>query len=137
MTYDHCSRRQLLGAAGVAGVGVVALAGCGTRASGSAVPSEIKGKPIAKTSEIPVGGGKVFGKWNIVITQPAQGTFKALSAVCTHQGCTVDRIQSNVIACPCHGSEFNATDGSVKEGPADRPLKGFPVRVQGTDIIVG
>jgi len=41
--------------------------------------------------------------------------------VCTHAGCTVD-FQSGVIACPCHGSEFDANTGAVLRGPAATPL---------------
>ncbi|MEW5958090.1 MAG: Rieske (2Fe-2S) protein [Chloroflexota bacterium] len=44
----------------------------------------------------------------------------ALSAVCTHLGCTVAR-QGDELACPCHASRFSL-DGSNLSGPAPRPL---------------
>jgi cytochrome b6-f complex iron-sulfur subunit len=49
--------------------------------------------------------------------------FRALSAVCTHLGC-VTRFQPdrNIIACPCHGSQFTLA-GDVVAGPAPRPLR--------------
>lgn len=51
-----------------------------------------------------------------------QGSFYALSAVCTHLGClSVWKPEEGVIACPCHGSSFQK-DGSVIAGPAPRPL---------------
>jgi Rieske Fe-S protein len=128
-----CSRRQLLGGAGLAGVGVVALGACATTEVTVPVPV---GKVIAQTSEIPLGGGKVFDKWAIVVTQPIAGSFRAFTAVCTHQGCTVGKPVHNVITCPCHGSQYNATDGSVEMGPAELPLKEYKVKLQGTGIIV-
>ena len=49
--------------------------------------------------------------------------FRALSAVCTHLGC-ITRFQPdrNIIACPCHGSQFTLA-GDVVAGPAPRPLR--------------
>ncbi|MEI5099774.1 Rieske (2Fe-2S) protein [Streptomyces sp. PmtG] len=78
--------------------------------------------PLARTSEIPVGGGKVFEDEKVVVTQPEEGDFKAFSAVCTHQGCTVRDVSGGTINCPCHGSEFRVADASVAGGPAPRPL---------------
>jgi cytochrome b6-f complex iron-sulfur subunit len=52
-------------------------------------------------------------------------TFRCLSAVCTHLGCTVNRI-SQGYHCPCHGSLFD-NQGKVEGGPAPRPLPWFLV----------
>jgi cytochrome b6-f complex iron-sulfur subunit len=52
-------------------------------------------------------------------------TFRCLSAVCTHLGCTVNRAGSGY-HCPCHGSVFNG-EGVVESGPAPRPLTWFLV----------
>lgn len=50
---------------------------------------EVGGTVIATTSDIPEGGGTVFGDDEVVVTQPEAGEFKAFSAICTHQSCTV------------------------------------------------
>ena len=50
-------------------------------------------------------------------------TFRCLSAVCTHLGCTVNRTAKGY-HCPCHGSVFN-NFGQVEGGPAPRPLPWF------------
>ena len=91
------------------------------------------GTVLAATSEVPVGGGIIKGAF--VITQPAQGTFKAFSKVCTHQGCDVNRVDGGVISCPCHGSRYSIEDGSVQVGPAPRPLPSVAVKVSGSNVV--
>jgi cytochrome b6-f complex iron-sulfur subunit len=63
--------------------------------------------------------------------------FRALSAVCTHLGC-ITRYQPdrNIIACPCHGSQFTLS-GDVVAGPAPRPLRWLQMNVsEKGDLIV-
>lgn len=97
-------------------------------------PEQPPVKGLASTGEIPVGGGKVFENEQIVITQPTEGEFKGFSAVCTHQGCTVNKIADGTINCPCHGSKFEVTDGSVRTGPATKPLAYRSLKVDGDQI---
>jgi Rieske Fe-S protein len=94
------------------------------------------GNVLAKTTDIPVGGGKIIDAEKVVVTQPAKGTFKCFSAVCTHAGCTVSGVSNGIISCPCHGSRFSATDGSVKGGPAPAPLAAKKVTVQGDSVVL-
>lgn len=89
---------------------------------------------LAKTADIPEGGGKVFKDEKIVIVQPAAGEFKAFSSVCTHQGCDVDKIADGTIDCPCHGSSYRIADGSVAGGPASEPLPAKRITVTGGTI---
>ncbi|MER5442402.1 Rieske (2Fe-2S) protein [Streptomyces sp. NPDC002790] len=91
-------------------------------------------KELTKTSDIPVGGGKVFPADKVVVTQPAKGDFKAFSAACTHQGCTVKDVSGGTINCPCHGSKFKVADASVAGGPAPRPLDTRQIKVTGDSI---
>lgn len=126
-------RRTVLCGVGV--VGAAALAGCASGGGEKSV-EDLRGREIAKVADIPVGGGKVYGEDKVVVTQPAQGEFKAFTAVCPHQGCSVDKVQNGLIRCPCHGSEFKAEDGSVQKGPAQTPLKEYPVQVKGDGIVV-
>jgi Rieske Fe-S protein len=90
---------------------------------------------LASTSDVPVKGGTINKNAKVVVCQPASGTFKAFSAVCTHQSCLVASVDNNVITCPCHGSQFSATDGSVMGGPAPAPLSQVSVTVSGDDIV--
>jgi len=91
---------------------------------------------LTGTSDIPVGGGKIFDTQLVVVTQPSAGEFKAFSAVCTHMGCTVNQIANGRIDCPCHGSEYSITDGAVLAGPAPRPLPAKTIKVTGDSIFL-
>ena len=113
-----------------AGAGTGAGTGTGAGAGGNANPAA-----LAQTADIPVGGGVVLDAAKLVITQPKAGTFKAFTAVCTHQGCVVSDVTDGTINCPCHGSQFKVADGSVASGPASRALKAVGISVQGTDIV--
>jgi Rieske Fe-S protein len=106
----------------------VPTTGGGNNGGGSGV------KGIAKTSEIPVGGGKIVS--GTVVTQPTAGTFKAFSSTCTHEGCQVNAVAGGLIKCPCHGSAFSVADGSVKKGPASSPLPSKNVTVTDGQIVV-
>ena len=88
----------------------------------------------AAKAEVPVGGGVILQGRKVVITQPVEGTFKAFSAVCTHQGCVVSSVADGKINCACHGSVFSAADGSVETGPATSPLASVNVSVSGDQI---
>ncbi|MEV4949421.1 Rieske (2Fe-2S) protein [Streptomyces sp. NPDC053755] len=142
---DVTPRRTVL----LAGAGsVAALAtGCGsdgdeggtataspTASATDTAPSAPAGDALARTSDIPVGGGTVFKERKVVVTQPAAGEFKAFSAICTHQSCLVNKVEGGTIDCPCHGSKFRIADGSVARGPATRPLPAERITVSGDEI---
>jgi cytochrome b6-f complex iron-sulfur subunit len=64
---------------------------------------------------------------NFLVSRSAGDTFVALTAVCTHEQCTVTGFQSSLYVCPCHGSEYS-TSGAVVMGPATRALQQFATR---------
>jgi Rieske Fe-S protein len=82
-----------------------------------------------------VGGGKVLTAQKIVVTQPQAGSFHAFTAICTHQGCIVNAVSGGTINCPCHGSKYSITNGSVVNGPAPLPLAAVSIKVEGTSIV--
>jgi nitrite reductase/ring-hydroxylating ferredoxin subunit len=141
------SRRRVLGLAAAAGAGLPLLTACGggggkagTTGSGSSPSSAASSSseaagPLVATSKVPVNGGVILDARQIVVTQPAEGTFKAFTAVCTHEACLVGSVKDGVISCPCHGSAFSAADGSVQNGPATRALKEMPVTVQDGEVV--
>ena len=103
-------------------------------ASSSAAPS---GTEVAKVADIPSGGSKVVnnGDAKIVLAKNTDGTVVAHSAVCTHQGCTVNA-DGAVLACPCHGSTFDAFSGAATKGPASQALETVNVQVSGDAVYV-
>lgn len=68
--------------------------------------------------------GKVItqdGK-QIAIYKDNDGKIHSLSAICTHQGCTVGwNNNDKTWDCPCHGSRYNAI-GKVINGPSTKDL---------------
>ena len=64
---------------------------------------------------------------NFLVSRTAQDTFVALTAICTHEQCTVTGFQSAHYVCPCHGSQYSTT-GTVLMGPAPRALQQFATR---------
>src|SRR5690349_15478085 len=95
------SRRAVLVGVGAASVAI--LGGCATYGSGGNAGGSGGGggddpgdtgddpgsdKPL-QTTDVPVGGGVIVDERNVVVTQPTAGQFKAFTAICTHQGCTV------------------------------------------------
>jgi Rieske Fe-S protein len=150
---NRSSRRALLLGAGAVGA-TVALGACGTGSDDDlgdgGTTGQGQGTPggaqtgggntgttaLAKADEIPVGGGKIFAKEGVVVTQPTAGEFKAFSNICTHQRCPVSSIDGGTINCTCHFSKFSIEDGSVKGGPAKQPLPAKDVKVDGGNIVL-
>jgi cytochrome b6-f complex iron-sulfur subunit len=96
-------------------------------------------KVIIKRSEIPAGSAKdivVNNIPSIIINTPDKG-FIVLSKICTHLGCLVeyDKTKSRLL-CPCHAGVYSL-DGNVVSGPPPKPLRKFPVKVEGEEILIG
>ncbi len=128
------------GGGGATSAAAASAASTGSAASSSPASSGSAGGTasgaLTGTSDIPVGGGKIFPTQLVVVTQPTAGEFKAFSAVCTHMGCTVNQIADGRIDCPCHGSEYSITDGAVLAGPAPKPLPAKTIKVTGDSIFL-
>ncbi|MEV8044041.1 Rieske (2Fe-2S) protein [Streptomyces griseoluteus] len=92
------------------------------------------GQALGSVSEIPEGGGKIFAAQKVVVTQPKKGEYKAFSAICTHQGCSLNRVANGTVDCSCHGSRFRISDGSVAQGPATQPLAAKEIMVHGNTV---
>jgi Rieske Fe-S protein len=147
-------RRSVLQVSGLVVVGgVVAACSSGSSASSDSTPAApaASTQPSAAASaasgaagsvsltpvaDVPVGGGVILPDAAVVVTQPTAGTIKGFSAICTHQGCLVGSVVDNEIICPCHGSKFSGTDGSVITGPATQPLAAADVAVDGANVVL-
>ncbi len=59
----------------------------------------------------------------------APASFHALSAICTHKGCSVAwNAGAKQFVCPCHNGKFDMTGRSIG-GPPPSPLPSLPVKV--------
>ena len=79
---------------------------------------------VDDVAQIAPGEGGVItrGEEKIAVWRDDNGDLHAVSASCTHKGCTVTWNNADrTWDCPCHGSMFEA-DGTVIHGPAREPL---------------
>jgi nitrite reductase/ring-hydroxylating ferredoxin subunit len=136
---SETTRRTVL--TGVAGItAAVALTACGDDDTGGPAaepPAGGAAAALGNVADIPVGGGKIFAAQKVVVTQPTEGQIKAFSATCTHQACTVSKVEGGLITCPCHNSNFRIADGSVVNGPATKALPAADVTVADGKITIG
>lgn len=142
-------RRRVL-RAGVAGAGVVATAGvCSGCALFNKNDLDLESDEKADTLTVALSrfpqleqpDGFVYVKANdgddrLVILRTAAGELVALSMVCTHWSCDVDwEKDEQAFVCPCHGSRFD-TAGAVTEGPAEEPLRRYPLTEDGGTLVI-
>jgi nitrite reductase/ring-hydroxylating ferredoxin subunit len=92
---------------------------------------------LAALADVPDGGGLIVesGGKPLVITRTGD-VVKAFGAACPHAGTTVSPPKGGVITCPNHGSQFGATDGSLKKGPSTKGLTEVPVKVSGDQVVM-
>jgi len=101
------------------------------------VPLNAQSRVLAATTdELKPNSAKFFrflDKPAVLVRLP-DGSYEALSAKCTHLGCTVSFEQAkDFFYCNCHGSEFSI-NGKVIRGPAQLPLQQYAVSISGNNI---
>src|SRR5215216_6850135 len=66
------------------------------------------------------------------------GTFYAFGDTCTHMQCSLagGDLEETTVICPCHGSEFDVTNGEVLRGPAREPVETYETQVEGDNLEV-
>jgi menaquinol-cytochrome c reductase iron-sulfur subunit len=132
------------------GAGVCALGAQGVASLRSLVPNVSYDAPttvkLGPPSDFP-DGLKFLADERLFIFRNGN-TFYAVSAVCTHLGCTV-RAEAlpkpetadvggtplrltHQFSCPCHGSHYKG-DGTNVSGPAPKPLSWFRLTVAPDD----
>jgi Rieske Fe-S protein len=161
---DRDLTRRTLAVTALGGLSLPVLAACGGGSGGSSTTATDPGTSATQdptspsgggqsstptidalvgTAQVPVGGGVILSDQNVVVTQPAQGSFEGFSATCTHQGCILATVASGTINCGCHGSQYDIATGANVVGPLGSPpgsvapLPKVPVQVKGKDVIKG
>jgi nitrite reductase/ring-hydroxylating ferredoxin subunit len=66
------------------------------------------------------------------------GTLHAFDTTCTHRQCSIalGELEGTVVTCPCHGSQFDVTNGAVLRGPALEPVRSYAARVENGALLV-
>jgi 3-phenylpropionate/trans-cinnamate dioxygenase ferredoxin subunit len=94
---------------------------------------------VASTSDVPVNQCRVFnlGDTSIALAN-VNGEFYAVDNLCTHDNGPLGegRVDRNTIECPRHGARFDVRTGAVRALPAVRPIKTYPVTVEGDEVRV-
>jgi cytochrome b6-f complex iron-sulfur subunit len=142
---ETATRRTFLVAAGAAGLAYTAalaypiyryLASPEEMALSAAAVTEVTLKDAQKLAKGSVLMFK-FGSAPAMLIHHEDNTWVAMTAVCTHLGCTVQyEPQANRIHCACHGGVYNAETGANVSGPPPKPLKLFKVAVNETGVQV-
>src|SRR5512143_3378066 len=146
---EQKDRRDFLVRVGI-GAGLVALGGPAAASLRALVPNVSYDAPttvkLGPPGEFP-DGMKFLPEQRLFVFREGK-VFHAISAVCTHLGCTVraEALPQPVtmevggaplrvthrFACPCHGSKYSG-DGKVVSGPAPRPLAWYRLSVSPDD----
>ena len=83
------------------------------------LPGPVRRFKVGFPDQYPVGSEMRLEAENVYLFRDERGVY-AISATCTHLGCTVSRAAKG-FECPCHGSKFGE-NGNVLAGPAPRAL---------------
>ena len=136
---EELARRKMLT---VLGAGALCAAGVGTAIVGFRflepnVFYEADARVgVGKPEDVPPGTVLVLPEKRLYVIRNADGSFYALSSVCTHLGCMTRYVpESAQVACPCHGSRFSL-EGQVTGGPAPRPLRRLKMTLERGTLVV-
>ncbi len=148
-TVKGWTRRKLLSRMGI-GATLLAMGGQAYAFMRSLVPNVLYEDPHRYKVGTPdqFNQGPTFLEDKRVFIFRDKNTFHAISAACTHLGCTVKMQRLNQpkkvrvgnreieeqaeFACPCHGSKYYG-DGTNYSGPAPRPLDYYKLELSPDD----
>lgn len=134
-----CQAASLLAVTGIAGCGGSSPTSPSGSSGSSGSPASrlatVAGAVSGRVISVAVGGtSPLAANGSVALVEASLGSFlvarltetsfNVLTAVCTHEACTVSEVSSGRFVCPCHGSQFT-TSGAVAMGPATRSLTPF------------
>ena len=126
--------KGLFGLLGVIGLGnmVYGLYRFWAPGAGGHAAVEIAIGEIPEGSTLPFQYGGAPG----ILFRAEDGSFKALSLVCTHLACTVSwNPEKREFHCPCHEGFFDA-EGKVASGPPPAPLERWKVEIREDKVVI-
>jgi 3-phenylpropionate/trans-cinnamate dioxygenase ferredoxin subunit len=95
---------------------------------------------IGTKSDIPAGTVRVFnvdGR-SVAVANVDGEHFYAIDNLCTHDNGPLGEgtLVGETVECPRHGARFDVKTGAVRALPAVRPVRTYPVQVQGDEVLV-
>jgi cytochrome b6-f complex iron-sulfur subunit len=151
------SRRKFIEKAGLTAVmstfGVAFFTSCSTSEEDDVNPSNTNTGGNSSTAGITVSGSTITvdlsvqsrlataGGWLLIgsaatLVANINGSYVALTSVCTHSGCADNWAFANSrFTCTCHGSVFDSS-GGVIQGPANSPLKQFATSLAANKLTI-
>lgn len=94
---------------------------------------------VAATSELPVGEMKqVQIGQRYVALYNVEGTIYATDDICSHADASLSQgyLEGDVVECPLHQGRFHIPTGKAVAAPVTVDIATFPVKIEGTDILV-
>jgi cytochrome b6-f complex iron-sulfur subunit len=128
-----------VGAGYAAAIGYPIYAYLATPAQRAAAAAAVTQTQLDGADKLPSGSAMMFrfGAKPALLIHHADGAWVAMSAVCTHLGCTVQyEAPENRIFCACHGGVYDARTGANVSGPPPKPLSQFGVEVRDGSIVI-
>ncbi|AFZ25756.1 Rieske Fe-S protein [Cylindrospermum stagnale PCC 7417] len=118
----------------------VAFAACSSQETTEAAPASKTWQKVGTTADLDKTGQLLVTKSPVgpvlVIGTSKAKNLIAVNPTCTHKGCTLAwKAKDKKLVCPCHQAEFG-TDGEVKKGPAQNPLKTYVAKIEGKSVLV-
>jgi nitrite reductase/ring-hydroxylating ferredoxin subunit len=144
---EFVSRRALLRTAGLAAAAGVAggvidrtIVSQPSGQQSTLVPDHGTWRAVAAVADVPVGQAMRFSSGHVEgVVVNDSGTIKAVSAVCTHQGCLLLLdAAAHRLRCPCHPTVFSVSGKLISYQLATPPanLPALQARVRGDQIEV-
>ena len=94
---------------------------------------------VAQTSDLAPGASKVVqADDHSIALFNVEGAFYAIDNACTHRGGSLGEgaLSGDTVECPLHGAHFNVKTGAVTNPPARAGVRSFPIKIEGTDVLV-
>jgi|SRR4030081_1141690 nitrite reductase/ring-hydroxylating ferredoxin subunit len=94
---------------------------------------------IENAGDIAAGDMRVFDVAGIKVNiASVGGQLHAIDDTCTHRACSLakGKLDGTTVTCPCHGSQFDVTNGEVLRGPAQQPVRSRLVEIEGDSLLV-
>ena len=107
---------------------------------GLADPLPTKLVRVASVSDLEPETAKQVEAGGLVLclARTDDGDYCAVDDECSHEEYSLSEgeVWADEIECPAHGSKFNLRTGAVRGFPATQPVRAYPVRIQGDDVMV-